>query len=83
MSDERSTALLSDEAMGSFDAEGNYVPRQITDDDLPGDTLEDVMADTIVEFDDGDVVDGPAFMRSKIASLRGQARKSLTRKKRS
>jgi antitoxin ParD1/3/4 len=34
-------------------------------------------------IDDGDVVDGPAFMRSKIASLRAQARKLATRKKRS
>jgi hypothetical protein len=34
-------------------------------------------------IDDGDVVDGPAFMRSKIASLRVQARKSSARKKRS
>ena len=34
-------------------------------------------------IDDGDVVDGPAFMRSKIASLKAQARKSVARKKRS
>ena len=34
-------------------------------------------------IDDGDVVDGPAFMRSKIASLRAQARRSATGKKRS
>ena len=35
MSDERSTtALLSDEAMGTFDDEGNYIPRAITEDDL-------------------------------------------------
>jgi small subunit ribosomal protein S1 len=58
MSDDRSTALLSPEAMGSFDAEGNYVPRQITEDDLPGDSLEDAMTGTIVEFDDGDIVEG-------------------------
>ena len=34
-------------------------------------------------IEEGDVVDGPAFMRSKIASLKAQARKSVTRKKRS
>ena len=31
---------------------------------------------------DGDVVDGPAFMRSKIASLRAQAGKPMTKKQR-
>jgi len=44
--------------MGTFDAEGNYIPRTITEDDLGGAPLEDVMADTIVEFDDGDLVEG-------------------------
>ena len=44
--------------MGSFDPEGNYIPRQITEDDLGGPPLEDVMAGTIVEFDDGDIVEG-------------------------
>jgi len=73
MSDESSTALLSDdlpsdgplsgpllseEAMGTFDEKGNYVPRRITEDDLAGQALEDVMAGTIVEFEDGDVVGG-------------------------
>jgi small subunit ribosomal protein S1 len=66
MSDERSDVLLvapsrptlSDEAMGTFDEQGNYVPRAITEDDLSGASLEDLMAGTIVEFDDGDVVEG-------------------------
>ncbi|HMD47084.1 MAG TPA: 30S ribosomal protein S1, partial [Acidimicrobiales bacterium] len=58
MSDESSTALLSDEAMGTFDDEGHYVPRRITEDDLGADQLEQVMQDTIIEFDDGDVVEG-------------------------
>jgi small subunit ribosomal protein S1 len=68
MSDVRSDALvtaapprrptLSDEAMGSFDEEGNYIPRSITEDDIPDASLEDLMAGTIVEFDDGDVVEG-------------------------
>ncbi len=49
---------LSDEAMGTFDEEGNYVPRSIVEDDLAGQSLEDLMAGTIVEFDDGDVVEG-------------------------
>ncbi|MGH8981630.1 MAG: hypothetical protein ACRDWE_11555, partial [Acidimicrobiales bacterium] len=68
MSDVRSDALmtapapkrapLSDEAMGTFDESGNYVPRPITEDDLSGASLEDLMAGTLVEFDDGDVVEG-------------------------
>jgi small subunit ribosomal protein S1 len=58
MPDVQSTALLSDEAMGTFDEEGNYVPRAVIEDDLVGQSLEDVMAGTIVEFEDGDVVEG-------------------------
>jgi small subunit ribosomal protein S1 len=49
---------LSPEAMGSFDAEGNYVPRQIVADDLTGSDLDEAMVSTIVEFDDGDLVEG-------------------------
>ena len=58
MPDVQSTALLSDEAMGTFDEDGNYVPRAVVEDDLIGQSLEDVMAGTIVEFEDGDVVEG-------------------------
>jgi small subunit ribosomal protein S1 len=58
MSDERSTTLLSDEPMGNFDPEGNYIPRKITEDDLGEVPLEGVMADTIIEFEDGDLVAG-------------------------
>src|SRR5579884_4352516 len=58
MSIDRSAALLSDDTMGSFDKDGNYVPRPITEDDLGGASLEDAMAGTIVEFDDGDIVEG-------------------------
>jgi small subunit ribosomal protein S1 len=67
MSDEQSSALLtamprratlSDEAMGTFDEDGTYHPRSIVEDDLSGQSLEELMAGTIVEFDDGDVVEG-------------------------
>ncbi len=51
-------ALLSPEAMGHFDEDGVYVPRSITEDDLGGASLEDAMAGTIVEFEDGDLVQG-------------------------
>jgi small subunit ribosomal protein S1 len=42
---------------GTFDAEGNYTPRQITSNDLTG-SFEDYIGSTIVEFEDGDIVKG-------------------------
>jgi small subunit ribosomal protein S1 len=51
-------AVLPDLPMGTFDAEGNYVPRLVTEDDLTGPSLDDAIASTIVEFDDGDIVEG-------------------------
>jgi small subunit ribosomal protein S1 len=44
--------------MGHFDEDGVYIPRSITEDDLGGASLEDAMAGTIVEFEDGDLVQG-------------------------
>jgi small subunit ribosomal protein S1 len=44
--------------MGTFDDQGEYTPRQVVDDDLGGMSLEDAIAGTIVEFDDGDIVQG-------------------------
>ncbi|MGH8922246.1 MAG: S1 RNA-binding domain-containing protein, partial [Actinomycetes bacterium] len=44
--------------MGTFDEAGEYTPRQVTADDLGGTSLEDAIAGTIVEFDDGDIVAG-------------------------
>src|SRR5664280_2699661 len=52
------TALLSPESMGTFDENGVYTPRSVTEDDLGGASLEDAMAGTIVEFEDGDLVEG-------------------------
>ena len=52
------TSLLSPEQMGSFDAEGNYTPRTIVDDDLGDADLEQAMGDSIIYFDDGDVIEG-------------------------
>ena len=37
---------------------GTTYRRRITEDDLAGASLEDEMAGTIVEFDDGDIVEG-------------------------
>jgi len=55
MSDETETS--SSTAVAEDDA-GEYVPRQVTDDDLGGMSFEDAIAGTIVEFDDGDIVKG-------------------------
>ena len=52
------TVTLSPEAMGTFDKDGNYVPRRIIADDLEAPELESAMVTTIVEFDDGDLVEG-------------------------
>jgi len=49
MADAARTSLLSPEAMGSFDAEGNYTPRTIVDDDLGDADLEKAMGDSIIE----------------------------------
>ncbi|HLG92189.1 MAG TPA: S1 RNA-binding domain-containing protein, partial [Acidimicrobiales bacterium] len=45
-------------AMGSVDENGTYTPRQVVVDDLDGMSLEEAIAGTIVEFDDGDIVHG-------------------------
>ena len=50
--------LLSGGPMGTFDADGNYLPRPIVEDDLGAGSLDDAIAGTIVEFDDGDIVEG-------------------------
>jgi small subunit ribosomal protein S1 len=52
------TGLLSNEAMGTFDEEGNYLPRSVTLDDLSNEELEAAVAGTILQFEDGDVVEG-------------------------
>src|SRR5205807_6643516 len=45
--------------MGTFDeVTGEYTPRQVVADDLDGMSLEDAIAGTIVEFEDGDIVQG-------------------------
>jgi len=43
---------------GTFDEKGEYVPRQVVEDDLGDLSLEDAIAATIVMFDDGDIVKG-------------------------
>jgi small subunit ribosomal protein S1 len=51
-------SLLSSQPMGSFDAEGKYVPRVITEDNLTGQDLSDLVGNSVLEFEDGDLVSG-------------------------
>jgi small subunit ribosomal protein S1 len=44
--------------MGSFDDEGRYVPRQVTEDDLGGLSLDEAYTASMVEVEDGQIVDG-------------------------
>ncbi|MFM8482079.1 MAG: S1 RNA-binding domain-containing protein, partial [Actinomycetota bacterium] len=43
--------------MGTFDAEGNYTPRKITENDLAG-SFADAIEGTMVEVEDGQLVNG-------------------------
>jgi small subunit ribosomal protein S1 len=56
MSDTTTTLPAGD--FGTFDANGDYVPRTIVDDDLGATSFDDAINSTIVEFDDGDIVKG-------------------------
>src|SRR5580698_11414574 len=51
-------APSAESEMGTFDEAGEYTPRQIVVDDLGTTSLEDAIAGTIVEFEDGDIVAG-------------------------
>jgi small subunit ribosomal protein S1 len=46
------------DVMHATDELDDYTPRQVVADDLGGMSLEDAIAGTIVEFDDGDIVKG-------------------------
>jgi small subunit ribosomal protein S1 len=50
--------LDTSSAPSAADEGGEYTPRQIVENDLGGLSLEDAIAGTIVEFDDGDIVKG-------------------------
>jgi small subunit ribosomal protein S1 len=50
--------LLSTVPFGTFDAEGKYVPRVVTEDDMVGTDLSTIVGNTVLEFDDGDLVTG-------------------------
>jgi small subunit ribosomal protein S1 len=52
------SATAPDTGAGALEPEGAYQPKQITSDDLGGMSFEDAVSDTIVEFEDGDIVKG-------------------------
>jgi small subunit ribosomal protein S1 len=52
------TSLLSTQQMGTFDENGNYIPRVITEDNLVGTDLATLVGDSVLEFEDGDLVVG-------------------------
>ncbi len=53
------TAVLdAPDGVGTYDAEGNYVPRQITDHDIEEQFLDDAYAATMVQVEDGQIVSG-------------------------
>jgi len=62
MSDTMSTTAADSSAdqerHGTFDADGVYVPRKVVEDDLGDLSFEDAIDQTIVAFEDGDVVTG-------------------------
>ena len=59
MSDTLTPATSDAESLhGTFDADGVYIPRQIVEDDLGDLSFEDAIDQTIVEFEDGDLVTG-------------------------
>jgi small subunit ribosomal protein S1 len=62
MSDTTSTLTAAsspdEERHGTFDADGVYIPRKIVEDDLGDLSFEDAIDQTIVAFEDGDVVTG-------------------------
>jgi small subunit ribosomal protein S1 len=54
-----STAVAEAPAgMGSFDAEGKYVPRQIVEDDLEAGALDEAYTASMVQVEDGQIVEG-------------------------
>src|ERR1700693_902723 len=51
-------SLLSPVQMGTFDAERNYIPRVITEDNMVGTDLTELVGNSVLEFEDGDLVTG-------------------------
>jgi small subunit ribosomal protein S1 len=48
----------SDAGMGTFDDDGRYVPRTVVENDLGGMSLDDAYTQTMVDVEDGQIVEG-------------------------
>jgi small subunit ribosomal protein S1 len=57
LSDTTTPAAEQPDEFGSFDAEGNYIPRQVTEDDL-GTSFEEAISGSLVDVEDGMIVTG-------------------------
>ncbi|MGZ4785871.1 MAG: S1 RNA-binding domain-containing protein, partial [Acidimicrobiales bacterium] len=44
--------------MGTFAEDGSYIPRSITEDDIGGMSMDDAYTATMVEVEDGQIVEG-------------------------
>ena len=53
-----SPAAAAPSGMGTFADDGSYVPRQVTEDDLGGMSMDDAYTATMVEVEDGQIVEG-------------------------
>jgi len=49
---------VSDTLFGTFTDEGQYIPRQVVENDLTGQSLDDAYSATMVEVEDGQIVNG-------------------------
>jgi len=49
---------VSDTLFGTFTDEGQYIPRQVVENDLVGQSLDDAYSATMVEVEDGQIVNG-------------------------
>ena len=57
--EENPEALAADTSgMGTFDAEGKYIPRQVTENDLGAESLDDAYTASMVQVEDGQIVEG-------------------------
>ena len=52
------TVTVDDGAFGSFDEQGNYIPRQVVENDLGATSLDDAYASSMVDVEDGQLVEG-------------------------
>jgi small subunit ribosomal protein S1 len=52
------TEPVAPSAMGTFAEDGTYVPRTVTEDDLGGMSMEDAYSATMVQVEDGQIVEG-------------------------